>query len=72
MFGDQGESLGLHVLQAEDFESKFGETLSFQSITLSSPGFKNSNSHLFKNEFISEKLLVSPKKIFRLNVSTRC
>ena len=67
MSSDQRKSLGLHVLQAEDFESKFGETLSFQSITLSSPGFKNSNSHLFKNEFISEKLLVSPKKIFRLD-----
>ena len=72
MFGDQREGLGLHVLQAEDIESKFGYTLSFQSVTIFSPCFKNSNSHLFKNEFISEKLLVSPKKIFRLNVSTRC
>ena len=24
VFGHQGESLGLHVLQAEDIESKFG------------------------------------------------
>ena len=77
MSSDQRKSLGLHVLQAQDTQ---GEIIWIQNIhdalniiLLSLTRLLRFSAFdvklLFKNDFISDRISVSPKKIFRCNVS---
>ena len=75
MSSDQRKSLGLHVLQAQDTQ---GEEILMTNCTnyiiiplsrlLRFSAFDV--KLLFKNDFISDRISVSPKKIFRCNVSS--
>ena len=76
MSSDQRKSLGLHVLQAEDTQGKMMSMVTNCTnyiiiITLSRLlRFSAFDVELlFKNDFISDRISVSPKKIFRCNVS---
>ena len=75
MSSDQRKSLGLHVLQAQDTQGKMSMVTKCTNyiiiITLSRLlRFSAFDVELlFKNDFISDRISVSPKKIFRCNVS---
>ena len=76
MSRDQRKSLGLHVLQAQDTQGKMMSMVTNCTnyiiiITLSRLlRFSAFDVKLlFKNDFISDRISVSPKKIFRCNVS---
>ena len=75
MSSDQRKSLGLHVLQTEDTQGKMMSMVTNCTNYIIIPLSRLLRFSafdvklLFKNDFISDRISVSPKKIFRCNVS---